>query len=406
MWLYQNERTHQNTYTICKMKIGILTYFTDIPYFNDTNPGMDLQAFGVYTAIKDTYPNAHIEFIRYHSWRGMWRPFITRATPKSLWMDIVQFKKYYNFTKTFPLSNRHLVEMDYTKSCEFINSLGYDAIYVGSDTLLELFRAPQGNITAYWLSPEVKSKKFMIAASARDTSYGKLTNKQKTLMTASVEDFSALGIRDAATYSLIQSLLKDKQDTRLEIIPDPTFYLKTDYTEADRYAKRKGIANCGKPIVCFHFRARESFEPELARIYHEAGYLIASLRPTPYCDLLLKDLSPMEFAGIFKYFTVTITHRFHDSVFNIKNLTPVVVYPPSKAYINENGDSKQSSLMKAFGIYDCCYVDDPAEIGAKGLKEKADKAINIFKEKKEVIEMTLDRYRRDFSNYVYKTSKL
>ena len=54
------------------MKIGILTYFTDIPYFNDVNPGMDLQALSVYSSLKDVFPNAHIEFIRYHSWRSIW----------------------------------------------------------------------------------------------------------------------------------------------------------------------------------------------------------------------------------------------------------------------------------------------------------------------------------------------
>lgn len=78
------------------MKIGILTYFTDIPYFNDVNPGMDLQALSVYSSLKDVFPNAHIEFIRYHSWRSIWRPYITRATFKSLLMDVVQIKNTIN----------------------------------------------------------------------------------------------------------------------------------------------------------------------------------------------------------------------------------------------------------------------------------------------------------------------
>lgn len=388
------------------MKIGILTYFTDIPYFNDVNPGMDLQALSVYCSLKDVFPDAHIEFIRYHSWRSIWRPYITRATFKSLLMDVVQIKKYYQFTKSFPRSRRHLVEIDYVKSCDFIESLGYDAIYVGSDTLLELFRAPKGAITAYWLSPMVKAKKIMIAASARDTSFGKLTEGQKEMLVASVEDFTALGIRDAATFNLIQSLLKDKKDNRLEMIPDPTFYLKIDYKEADAYAKRKGILDCKKPIVCFHFRTKEKFESELAKIYHDAGYLIASLRPTPFCDILLKDLSPMEFAGIFKYFKVTITHRFHDSVFNIKNLTSVVVYPPSQSYINENGDSKQKSLMDTFGIQDYCYIDNPDLLTPQQIKTKADGAIKAFEERKDNLVKLLGDYHDVFENYVKRTANL
>lgn len=83
------------------MKIGILTYFTDIPYFNDVNPGMDLQALSVYSSLKDVFPDAHIEFIRYHSWRSIWRPYITRATFKSLLMDVVQIKSIINLQNHF-----------------------------------------------------------------------------------------------------------------------------------------------------------------------------------------------------------------------------------------------------------------------------------------------------------------
>lgn len=190
------------------------------------------------------------------------------------------------------------------------------------------------------------------------------------------------------------------------MIPDPTFYLKIDYKEADAYAKRKGILDCKKPIVCFHFRTKEKFESELAKIYHDAGYLIASLRPTPFCDILLKDLSPMEFAGIFKYFKVTITHRFHDSVFNIKNLTPVVVYPPSQSYINENGDSKQKSLMDTFGIQDYCYIDNPDLLTPQQIKTKADGAIKAFEERKDNLVKLLGDYHDVFENYVKRTANL
>lgn len=386
-------------------KIGILTYFTDIPYFNDVNPGMDLQAYGVYQALKHQYPNDRIEFIRYHSWFAIWRIYLSGITFESFFKDCKQFYKYYKFAKKFNLSPKALVTIDYKKASNFINSLGYDAIYVGSDTLLELFRAPKDEITAYWLSPEIKAKKFMMAASARNASISNLSNIQKEKLQASIDGFKTLGIRDNATYSLIKNFIKEGDD-RLEIIPDPTFYFDIDYTDADKYAHKNGIANSKKPIVCFHLLKTDSFAQELADIYHKAGYLIASLRPAKYADFLLKDLSPTEFAGIFKYFKITITHRFHDSVFNIKNLTPILLYPPSAAYKNENGDSKQSSLVSSFGIKEDNYIEDINTLSANEIKLRADKAIISFNQKKDNIRKQLEEHKKQLEEYIQKTSFL
>lgn len=386
-------------------KIGILTYFTDIPYFNDINPGMDLQAYGVYSALKDQYPDAQVEFIRYHSWFAIWRIYISGITVKSFIMDCKQFIKYYRFIKQFPLSSKVLVSLDYEKSNKFIDSLNYDAIYVGSDTLLELFRTDNKNITAYWLSPKVRAKKFMMAASARDTSYSKTTNEQREKLTSSIRSFDALGIRDDATYNLIKNFV-DSEDKRLEIIPDPTFYFDIDYREADLYAQKKGIANCKHPIVCFHLLKTDSFGEKLADLYHKRGYLIASLRPAKYADFLLKDLSPMEFAGIFKYFKLTITHRFHDSVFNIKNLTPILLYLPSASYKSENGFSKQKSLTSSFGIEDTNFVDSLSSFTPDEIMKKADIAIEAFNNRRNDIQFILKEYKSKIKDYVKKTSQL
>lgn len=218
-------------------RIGILTYFTDIPYFNDINPGMNLQAYGVFMALRDQYPDAQIEFIRYHSWHAIWRVYLSGITVESLIKDFKQFYKYYKFTHRFSLSTKALVTLNYDKANRFIDSLKYDSVYVGSDTLLELFRAPLDEITAYWLSSEIKAKKYMIAASARDTSYARLTDIQKRKLQASINDFQTLGVRDKATYSLINNFIKEG-DVRLELVPDPTFYFNIDYTDADHYAKK------------------------------------------------------------------------------------------------------------------------------------------------------------------------
>ncbi|MCI1646788.1 MAG: polysaccharide pyruvyl transferase family protein [Bacteroides sp.] len=386
-------------------RIGILTYFTDIPYFNDINPGMNLQAYGVYQMLKDQYPNDQIEFIRYHSWWAFWRIYISNITLASFIKDCKQFYKYKKFAQYFPRSQKALICLDYEKSSKFINNLNYDVIYVGSDTLLELIRAPKNEITAYWLSPIIKAKKFMIAASARDTSYDKLTQQQRARMKLSINSFLAMGVRDQATYELINNFLKEN-DERLEMVPDPTFYYNINYRDADLYAQENGLAGCKKPIVCFHLLKTNQWADKLAEIYHKQGYLIASLRPYKYADFLLKDLSPTEFAGIFKYFKITITHRFHDTVFCIKNISPVLIYLPSASYKNLEGNSKQSSIMESFDLKGTNYIDNINMLTAEEIKEKADIAYIAFNKKKDNIKELLLLYKKQLKEYINKTAEI
>lgn len=385
--------------TTLMKRIGILTYFTDIPYFNDINPGMNLQAYAVYSALKAQYPKAHIEFIRYHSWWAEWRPYISGMTIGSLLQDFKQLIKYHQFTKSFPKSHKALVSRDREKSLRFIDRLNYNAIYVGSDTLLELFRCNQNEVSAYWLNSDVKARKCMIAASARDTSFASLSSVQKVLLNDSVSSFDMLGVRDDATFDLVSRFISDDDD-RLRIVPDPTFALEIDYSYAEKYLERKGLLKTRKPIVCFHLLKNSMFAQELADLYREKGYLVASLRPAKYADFLLKDLSPMEFAGIFKYFDVVLTHRFHDSVFCLKNLCPLLLFQPSEYYENDKGNSKQSSLMEQFGLRQHCFMREVSSLTASDLFVLLEDAKKSFREKENSVANKLSELREQFKEYV------
>ncbi|GAO31483.1 polysaccharide pyruvyl transferase family protein [Geofilum rubicundum] len=386
-------------------RIGILTYFTDIPYFNDVNPGMNLQAYSVLKALSNQYPNSQVEFIRYHSWWAEWRPYISGMTFDSLLQDIKQFWKYYRFSSKFPRSKRALVTKSRNKAFKFFNSLNYDAIYVGSDTLLELFRFDSNEVSPYWLNGEVIGKKFLLAASARETSIGGLSLNQIRLLKESVLSFDRLGVRDASTFSLVQNFLP-QDDPRLEIVPDPTFSLEIDYAPAQVYLKKRQIQELEKPIVCFHLVKTNLFAHQLADVFRKDGYMVVSLRPAPYADIVLKDLSPLEFAGIFKYFDFVITHRFHDSVFCLKNLCPFLLFLPSPSYSNENGDSKQSFLMESFGLKDENFIEDINVLSPLEIREYAKRATLNFEAKKQIIEQKLHDLGDDFCNYLKITASL
>jgi hypothetical protein len=387
------------------MKIGILTYFTDPPYFNDINPGMNLQAYSVYMTLKKNYPDSKIEFIRYHSWFSLWRIYLNGITWKTFKQDIVQFWKYFKFSKSLPISKKALISRNPKKFIKFINSINYDAIYVGSDTILELHRVNADEITAYWLSNSIKVNKFMIAASARNVSFNHLTFVQKEKLKLSINSFNMLGVRDTATFQLIHNFV-EKNDPRLKIIPDPTFNYDIDYLPVNNYIKNIGLLKSGKPIICFHLLKTSFFASELAERFRNDGFVIVSFRPAKYADFILKDLSPIEYAGIFKFFSLTFTHRFHDSIFSIKNLCPVVTFHPSSQYQNENGHSKHSSLMDSFGLLEDNFIQDISTLSIESLYTKITHAMHSFESKKLEIKIKLVDYKNEFEEYVAETVKI
>ena len=97
-----------------------------------------------------------------------------------------------------------------------------------------------------------------------------------------------------------------------------------DSSYADIYVKSKKLDLVKRPLICLHLIRDMKHKDEFCKLLKNHGYTIASLRAARYVDILVNDLSPFEFAGIFKYFDVLLTNRFHDTVFSIKNDTPDV----------------------------------------------------------------------------------
>ena len=76
-------------------------------------------------------------------------------------------------------SQKKLITANLKDSIDFIRNQNYDAIYVGSDTLLELKRAGKDELTAYWLDDTIECKKFLIAASSHNVTFESLSDQQK-----------------------------------------------------------------------------------------------------------------------------------------------------------------------------------------------------------------------------------
>lgn len=382
------------------MKIGILTYFGDL------NSGTNLQAYSLQEALKKKYgEDAIVEIINYHPWNRLkeWHPYMSSMSLKGLINDIKRLNKYRVFLSSkLNLTSKQIISKSPDKVLNFLQAKQYDAIYVGSDTLLELDRYESNQISVFWLPSSVRTKKFFVAASSKNLEYEKLSFYQKECLADSISNMQLLGVRDEATARLMRHFLSP-DDNRLHIIPDPTFSYDIDYSFVEKYLSKKKI-DLSKPTICLHLTKETPYASELAAVLKQKGFQIASLRPAYWADVLMNDMSPLELIGIFRYFKAVVTHRFHDSIFCFKNLTPVVTIPFSFDYANTHNESKYSTLLKTFEVYETNLISSPADNNVKNIVFRLEQTMENFP--KDRIHLKLKELSSLFYQYIDKTATL
>lgn len=376
------------------LKIGILTYLREF-----MNLGTNMQSFCTQQAIRKIYPTAQVELIDYLPWNPAMRPYLSHFSFVSLRNDFLRIVKYRNFFKeNLKLSKDRLISANLNDAIEFIRKQNYDAIYVGADTVLELRGSQNDELTVYWLDERLRCTKVLIAASSHNVTFEKLSDPQKVHIQRAVKGFSLLGVRDDATHRLISHFIPPG-DKRLRIIPDPTFTYEIDYSHAERYVRAKGL-RFNKPVVCLHLLRSSHWASQLADRFKRIGYIVASFRPAGYADLLLTDLSPFEQMGIYRYFDLLITHRFHDSIFCLKSLTPVIVFHERATDVTSYGESKNQTLMKSFSLEKTNYVAHDELLTADYFINMYPTAIDAFNRNRSHINTVVVESRNKYESFL------
>ena len=375
-------------------RIGILTYF-----WSD-NSGTFLQAYTLQQVLQKAFPGASVEIIDYRVLERPWRPNRQRITVDQWLRDFRRHRKYRASRRQhLRLSSRRQVTRDRARAAEFIQQLGYDAIFVGSDTILEL-QHYNGGVGVYWLPPSVDCVKIMIAASCRSESYDRLSDSQRNLLRESVEGFALKGVRDVSTKTLLTRLLG--AEDHLELTPDPTVCFDIDHEGARAYLEKRKLPR-DKPIAAFTLRNEIRWRSDLARLLQQKGYVVASLQPAPHADYILNDVTPFEWAGLFRSFEVVVTTSFHDSLFCLKNGVPFVSVVPDRSYISDMNSSKYHHLLDTVGSADNVIADHGA-VTAADVFEKLMRARDNFDA--EGIARRLEEQRHAFGEFVNKAKRL
>jgi len=373
------------------MKIGILTYYGDL------NCGTNLQAYATLLAVKSVYPNDIVEIIPFHGFRPRIMPYKSFSL-LSIINDFKRIYKYIQFKKqVLCVTEKDIVLNDVATAKKNILKHGYDIIYVGADTILELDRLPTNydGLSAYWLT-NINAKKILIAASSKNVEYDKLSSNQRQEMEIAINQFAFMGIRDQGTKELL-SHFSAKQC--IHYVPDPTFNLDIDYSFVESYLIRKDII-IPKKSVFIHTFGDDNWAEETAKILRKNGYLIVTPRPVKWADHCFNDMSPFEQLGIYRYFEFVITHRFHDGVFCLKNNTPFLLYEKGNGHATINGDSKFTSLLKDFDLYPDNFIGRGTDVTADMILKKQQNAIRNFKQKESVIKQNIKIKRDEYLNFL------
>lgn len=360
------------------MKIGILTYYGDL------NCGTNLQAYATLKAVRVAYPHDDVEIIPIHGFRQYKHPYLSECTPISLYKDLIRINKYCKFHKHLLGVKKDHTILSVDKALRYIDQQGYDIIFVGADTLLELNRLPKeyDGLSLYWLSTRIKAKIVLLAASSKNVEYDNLSAKQKSEMEQVVRSYAAIGVRDTATRQLLSHYVDEAE---IEVIPDPTFSLPIDYSHTQRYIERNNL-HFPEKCICLHCYKTDSWAGEVAQQLKKEGYTVVSLRPAKWADIVLNDMSPLEQAGIFRHFNLIVTHRFHEGIYALKNSTPPLLYVNGNTNLQtQSGESKYKSLMSSVGLYESNVIDSGV-ITAQRILTAISQAMETFARNKALIE--------------------
>ncbi len=355
------------------MKILIITYTREV------NPGTFLQAYGVQYGLKQIFPKASIEYInheRLYSLTGKEKGSITTqkkdftflkskalAIPRRIKYELL-YKRLFHFSKdTF-----NFFDYDEKKFKAFAEE--YNLICVGSDTILINIER-NNHIGLMWLN-NINTQKVFFAASAAPANFV-IPDKYKYDLAQSFEKSIHLGVRDKVTKNMLIEQLGIPEN-KIQLQPDPTYLIPNSLLKLSVIYKYK-LEKIKKKqkIALVNFTGECPYKKSISKVVKEQGYYVISTHFNPDADWNIMTLSPFEWGALFKYIDISITDRFHDSVFTLRNNTPVFAIDWENSRFNKNGFSKTNNLLTTYNLNEFHSI----------IKNKQDCElfINIFKKR-------------------------
>lgn len=339
------------------MKILIITYSREV------NPGTFLQAYGVQYVLRQMFPEARIDLLKHKRLYGLSGQQKGRPTPKVkkdwCWLKgrllaIPRRIKYeWNYARKFHFPKFEFDFFDYDQN-EFRKfAENYDLIVVGSDTILiDLKR--NNHFGLMWLL-NVRANKALFAASAAPANY-EISRDEADLLKQSFSTFKLLSVRDSVTYNLLAEKIGVARD--VQKIFDPTYLIPSSEFHFPYWMGRK-LQNVAKKHKIALVNFGNAFEKKkcITEYLKKCGYFAIATHYNQWADMNIMTLSPFEWAALYQYVDLTVTERFHDCVFSLRNNKPVVAIDWAPSRFASDGSSKLTDLLNEYDLMDLHYND-------------------------------------------------
>lgn len=363
------------------MRIGILTFHRSV------NNGAVMQCYSLCKRLQKEFPEAKVEVIDYHmpriqeSYQVSLGKFLGVKRLKTLARRILtllmepnhilwQKKRAQVFRdciQELPLSERFILDDKTDELFRYIEK-NYDLVIAGSDAIWNYIS--RGFPNPYFLSESITIPKMSYAASCYGLSHEKVPDEHLSIIGKILNTYQLIGVRDDESETFAREMGCQK-----EIVHtcDPTVFLDVEdlpvkKAELESKLKQKGFAIDRKSIGVMGSNAM----CKMVRQMYGKEYQIVSLYN--YCrhaDVNLFDLTPYEWAYVFRYLQITFTTFFHGTLLSLRNGTPVISIALETEYSKAHM-TKVEDFLRRIGLEECYFHTDYSKADIARIKEKAD----------------------------------
>ena len=363
------------------MKIGVLTFHKSI------NNGAVMQCYSLTKRLQKEFPNDTVEVIDYHmpkveraytpSFRGYFANVslmvkIKRAVrllmhPKSFKWQKERKQAFDRVTNMLPLSERSIFADDTDALFRYINET-YDVVIVGSDAIWNY--VTRGFPNPYFLDTSVKCCKLTYAASCYGMNYEKIPEEQRIRIGEILNAYRFLGVRDDEAKKFVAHV---GATTPMAHTCDPTVFLDVEdlpiiADELIAKLKSKGFDFSKKTIGVMGSSKMCSM---VRKLYGNSVQIVAVYNYHKDADVNLYDLTPYEWAYVFRFFHATITTYFHGTHLSLRNGTPVVCVALETEY-SKHHKSKVLDFLERIGLEKWYFHSDYQTTGITEIKNQLD----------------------------------
>ncbi len=368
------------------MRIGILTFHKSI------NNGAVIQCYSLYKKLTELFPEDTIEVIDYEMPIVKKRdklefgkhikgrtPLVTVGKflkfvldPESYFFYRKRRVVFENAEEKFLLSAEKIFDDGTEKLFDYINK-NYDIVISGSDAIWNYNY--RGFPNPYFLDDSLKAKKLSYAASCFGMNYESISSEQKEIICRILSSYYFLGTRDIESDKFLDFI-------GCSVSPvhtcDPTVFLNVNdlpVNEDELKLKlsskgfdfsRQTIAVMGTEIMCRMIRNMYSDKYQIVALYN-------------YCksaDVNLYDLTPYEWAYVFRYFKLTFTTFFHGTLLSLRNGVPLICIDLNTEF-GKNHTPKTLDVLKRLGFDDWYFSTDYKTKNINEIKAKADELLSV-----------------------------